>query len=66
MQYNQRYNKTGLQPDSRPAEQVYYFGGWLVGAKTVWCQGFVDRLPYRTCGNIRCIKFESFGEKTTL
>ena len=26
-------NKTGLQPVSRPVEQVYYFEGWGVGAK---------------------------------
>ena len=26
-------NKTGLQPVSRPVEQVHYFEGWGVGAK---------------------------------
>ena len=28
-------NKTGLQPVSRPVEQVYYFGGWVEGAKSL-------------------------------
>ena len=25
------YNKTGLQPVSRPVELVHYFGGWVEG-----------------------------------
>ena len=36
-----RNNKTGLQPISRLVEQVYYFGGWVEGAKSFWCQGFM-------------------------
>ena len=49
-------NKTGLQPVSRPVEQVHYFGGWVEGAKSLWCQGFADRQPYRTGGGSRCVK----------
>ena len=30
-------NKTGLQPVSRPVEQVHYFGGWVECAKSLWC-----------------------------
>ena len=26
------FNKTGLQPVSRPVELVHYFGGWVEGA----------------------------------
>ena len=26
-----KYNKTGLQPVSRPVELVHYFGGWVEG-----------------------------------
>ena len=26
------FNKTGLQPVSRPMELVHYFGGWVEGA----------------------------------
>ena len=37
-------NKTGLQPVSRPVEQVHYFGGWVKGTKSLWCQGLADRL----------------------
>ena len=29
------YNKTGLQPDSRPVEQNYHLRGWKVGAKSL-------------------------------
>ena len=29
------FNKTGLQPASRPVEQVHYFEGWDVGAKSL-------------------------------
>ena len=36
-------NKTGLQPVSRPVERVHYFGGWIEGAKSPWCQGLADR-----------------------
>ena len=32
-------NKTGLQPVSRPVEQVHYFGGWVNGSKSLWYQG---------------------------
>ena len=49
-------NKTGLQPVSRPVEQAHYFGGWVEGVKSLWCQGFADRQPYRTGGGSRCIK----------
>ena len=35
-------NKTGLQPVSRPVKQVHYFGGWVQGVKSRWCQGFAD------------------------
>ena len=49
-------NKTGLQTVSRPVEQVHYFGGWVEGAKSLWCQGFADRQPYRTGGGSRCMK----------
>ena len=31
-------------------EQVNFFGGWVEGAKSLWCQGFADRQPYRTGG----------------
>ena len=31
-------NKTGLQPVSRPVEQVHYYGGWVEGAKSLWCR----------------------------
>ena len=37
-------NKTSLQPVSRPVEQVHYFGVRVEGAKSLWCQGFADRL----------------------
>ena len=30
-QPNACYNKTGLQPVSRPVELVHYFGGWVEG-----------------------------------
>ena len=36
--------KTGLQPVSRPVERVHYFGRWAELAKSLWCQGFADRL----------------------
>ena len=36
-------NKTGLKPVSRPVEQAHYFGGWVEGAKSLWCQVFADR-----------------------
>ena len=29
------FNKTGLQPISRPVEQVHYFEGWGVSAKSL-------------------------------
>ena len=29
MKTNLIYNKTGLQPVSRPMEMVHYFGGWI-------------------------------------
>ena len=32
-------NKTGFQPVSRPVEQFHNFGGWVEGAKSLWCQG---------------------------
>ena len=32
-----KYNKTGFQPVSSPVEQVHYFGGWVEGAKPLWC-----------------------------
>ena len=28
---NTNWNKTGLQPVSRPMELVHYFGGWVFG-----------------------------------
>ena len=47
-------NKTGLQPVSRPVEQVHYLGGWSGGSKSLWwhCSKFykVQRLCHRqTC-----------------
>ena len=45
-----------MQPVSKQVEQVHYFGGWVEGAKSLWCQGFADRQPYRTGGGFRCIK----------
>ena len=53
---NNNSNKTGLQPVSRPVEQVHYFGGWVEGTKSLWCQGFADRQPYRTGWGSRCKK----------
>ena len=47
---------TGLQPGLRPVEQVHYFEGWVEGAKSLWCQGFAERQPYRTGGGSRFIK----------
>ena len=41
-------NKTGLQPVSGLVEKVHYFGGWAEGAKSLCCQGFAGRQPYRT------------------
>ena len=41
--YQHKRNKTGLQPVSRPVEQVQYFGGLVDGAKSLWCLGFADR-----------------------
>ena len=49
-------NKTGLQPVSRPVELFHFFGGWVEHAKTLWCQGFADRQPYRIGGGSRSIK----------
>ena len=49
-------NKTGLQTVPRPVEQVHYFGGWVEGAKSLWCQGFADRQTYRTGGGARYIE----------
>ena len=37
------YIKTGLQPVSRPVEQVHYFVGWVECSKSLWCQEFADR-----------------------
>ena len=50
MKLDEEVNKTGLQPVSRPVDQVHYFGGWVEGAKSFWCQGFADRQPNRTGG----------------
>ena len=49
-------NKTDLQPIPRPVEQAHYFEGWLEDAKSLWCQGFVDRQNYRNGISARCIK----------
>ena len=35
-------NKIGLQP----VEQVHYFGRWVEGTKSLWCQDFADRQTY--------------------
>ena len=37
------YKKAGLQPVSRPVEQVHYFGGWVEGSKSLWCQDLAGR-----------------------
>ena len=62
------FNKTGLQPVSRPVEQVHYFGGWEVSEKSslfkvLSCQDFTDRQIYRTGSGVRCIKV---GTKVTI
>ena len=36
-------NKTGLEPVSRPEEQVSLHRGLGVGAKGHWCQGYTTR-----------------------
>ena len=36
------YNKTGLQPVSRPVERVHYLGGWSRGSKSLWSQSSAD------------------------
>ena len=43
----QQKNKAGLQPVSRPVEQVHYFGGWVEGAKSLWCQGLAGKQKWR-------------------
>ena len=35
VRFKRKHNKTGLQPVSRPLEQVLYFEGWGVGAKSL-------------------------------
>ena len=55
-------NKTGLQPVSRTVEQVHYFGGWVEGAISLWCQGFADR----TGGGYKCTYSLSFRGKRNL
>ena len=44
-------NKTGLQPLSRPVEQVHYFGGWVEGAKSLCAK----TLQADRSGGARCI-----------
>ena len=34
---------TGLQPVSRPVERVHYLGGWVEGAKYLWCEDLAGR-----------------------
>ena len=50
-------NKTGLESISVLVKRVHYFGGWVQGAKYLWCQGFAYGHIYRTGGSSRCIKF---------
>ena len=45
-------------------EQVHYFGGWVQGAKSPWCQGFAGLQTYRTGGGARCIKVGTKVYKT--
>ena len=45
-------------------EQVHYFGGWVEGAKSPWCQGFAGKQTYRTGGGARCIKVGTKVYKT--
>ena len=42
-------------------EQVHYFGGWVEGSKSLWCQGFTDRQKYRTGGGAGCITIYFYG-----
>ena len=49
-------NKTGLQPVSRPVEQVHYFGGWLEGAKSLCAK----TLLADGRGGARCTVLEEF------
>ena len=36
--------------------KVHYFGRWVEGPKSLWCQGFADRQAYRTGGGARYIE----------
>ena len=47
-----------------PVEQGHYFGGWVDGAKSLWCPDFADRQTYWTSQKtLKCCEFSIEGEK---
>ena len=51
LQSTLKTNKTGLQPVSRLVEQVHCLGGWVEGAKSLWCHVFAGRQTYGSFDN---------------